>query len=322
MKRKNLTLVFILLSYLFFASSAWAWPPSWQKMPIEKNEYFIETDTEIGIYTVEKKLRRTIPMKDRKAVLLIHGSGVGYAYWDLECEGYSMMDFLSRLGFYVYAVDQRGFGMSSRPDGLSVTAEASANDLKSVIDFIKKRTHVKKVDIVGHSWGAVVCMYLAEAWPEDIGKIVLMGATYETVHPQFQPVVNFLIQLAKGGASYIPNQHHLTVENSLYSYDEDVIDCYKTLVGEMYPFMPTGPFLDLDTYDYTSFVPDIVHPTFLINGVHEYVVDRDDSFQLLEDLRAEKKDLLTIGNAYHLIVLEEIAHTRLYWATASWLLQQ
>lgn len=321
MKRRTLIFSLALLSCLLIVTVAWARPPAWQRIPIEKNEYYIDTDTGMSIYAVEKKLRRSIPEKRRKAVLLIHGSGVGYAYWDLEIEDYSMMEFLARFGFDVFAVDQRGFGKSTIPNGLDVTGEASADDLKSVIDFIKTRTGLEKVDIVGHSWGSVVAVYLAGKYPDDIGKIVLMGSTYLTVNIQFQPVVAFLIGLAKSGVPYVPNQHHLTVEGSLYSYEQEVVDYYKALVGQFYPSIPTGPFLDLDSLDYTNYVPLITHPTLLINGASEYVVDRDDSFELLNDLDAEEKDLLTMGNALHLVVLEEIAHSRLNVAVASWLLQ-
>lgn len=317
-------LMFFMGILLCFSVSVvvFSYPPAWERIPIEKNEFFIDTDTGMSLYVAEKKLRRSISDKDRRAVLLIHGSGVGYMFWDLAIEDYSMMEFLSRFGFDVFAVDQRGFGRSSKPSGLEVSGESSADDLKSVIDFIRERTGVDKVDLVGHSWGAVVALYLAVKCPENIGKMVLMGATYKTVHPNFQPVVDYLIWLASvQGVPYIPNQHHLNVEQSLYTYEEDVVDYYKTMIDASYPQIPTGPFLDLDSFDYVDYVPQISHPTLLINGALEYVVDRDDSFEFLSDLDAEKKDLLTIGNAYHLVTLEEVAHERLNRAVVHWLLQ-
>jgi hypothetical protein len=42
-----------------------------------------------------------------------------------------------------------GYGKSTKPNGLTVTSETSADDLKSVIDFIKNLRHLEKVDIVG-----------------------------------------------------------------------------------------------------------------------------------------------------------------------------
>ena len=322
MKRKNLLFVLVVVSCLSIFIGGWTLPPSLKKLPIEKNEFFIQTDTGMTIYTVEKKLKPAIPQKVKKPVLLIHGSGVGYGYWDIEIKDYSMMEFLARLGFDVYAVDQRGFGKSTIPNGLTVRGEESAEDLKSVIDFIKTRTKLAKVDIVGHSWGAVVATFLAGKYPEDIGKVVLMGSIYKSINPAFQGAVNFLIMQAKLGVQYLPNTHYLTVENSLYSYEGIVIDYYKTMVSQSYSYIPTGPFLDLEFFEYSDYIPQIENPTLLINGMFEYVVDREDAFNCLEDLAAIEKDLLTMGNAYHLVALEEVAHTRLNLAVATWLLKQ
>jgi len=319
MKRKNLIILLVLLCCLCVVMEGWAGGvPLWKKLRIAKHDYFIQTDTGMTIYTVQKRLK--IP-KPKKAVLLIHGSGVGYGYWDIEIEDYSLMDVLALEGFNVFAVDQRGFGKSTKPNGLTVRGETSADDLKSVIDFIKSETKVEKVDIVGHSWGAVVAVYLAGKYPEDIGKMVLMGSIYKAVNPQFQGAVNFLIGMAKSGVQQVPNQHYLTVENSLYSHENEVVDYYKALVAQSYPMIPTGPFLDLEFFTYSSYVPGMATPTLLINGVFEYVVDSNDALACLKDLGAEVKDLLTIGNAFHLVALEKEAHLRLNIAVATWLSQ-
>ena len=131
MNKKCAAIFLVVIFCLFMPTSILAGTPAWQKMPLEKNEYFVETNTGVTIYVVEKKLRRTFPAGERKAVLLIHGFGIGYAYYDLEYKDYSMMEHLARNGFDVFAVDQRGYGQSSPVSGLSVRAEQSVMDLKS-----------------------------------------------------------------------------------------------------------------------------------------------------------------------------------------------
>jgi pimeloyl-ACP methyl ester carboxylesterase len=321
MKRKHLSFLLTLLFCLLFAAGAWAWPPGWQKGFIEENEYYIDTDTGVTIYTVEKKLKRAIPKKNRKAVLLIHGFGIGYPYYDLQFEDYSMMEFLARRGFYVYAVDQRGYGRSTPVSGLTIRGEQSAEDLKSIIDFIKEKAKVDKVNLVGHSWGGVVAIILAGRFQEDVEEMVVIGSPYKAMHPGFQGAADALIALAKAGVDFIPNTHHLTVADSLYSYDDEVIELYQNWVEAMYPMVPTGLLLDMEFYEYSDYVPQIEVPTLLINGANEYVVDFDDAFDFLNDLAAEEKDLLTLGNAPHLVFLEKIAHRRLNQAVANWFLK-
>jgi pimeloyl-ACP methyl ester carboxylesterase len=321
MKKRHLSFLLTLLFCLLFATGAWARHSGWKKCFIEENEYYIETDTGITIYTVEKKLKRSIPKKNREAVLLIHGFGIGYPYYDLQFKDYSMMEFLARRGFYVYAVDQRGYGRSTPVSGLTIRGEQSAEDLKSVIDFIKEKAGVDKVNLVGHSWGGVVAIILAGRFHEDVEGMVVIGSPYKAMHPGFQGAADALIELAKAGVDYIPNTHHLAVADSLYSYDDEVIELYQDWVETMYPMVPTGLLLDMEFYEYSDYVPQIEVPTLLINGANEYVVDFNDAFDFLNDLAADEKDLLTLGNAPHLVFLEKIAHRRLNHAVANWFLK-
>jgi len=121
-----------------------------REKPVQREEHFVDTPSGVTIYTVEKRLTSSHPTE---AVLLIHGIGVGWACWDLDIKDYSMMEFLAREGFDVFAIDHRGYGKSTKVDGLTVTSEACANDLKSVVDFIKKIRGIEKINVVGHSFG-------------------------------------------------------------------------------------------------------------------------------------------------------------------------
>ena len=287
-----------------------------QEKSIQRDEYFIDTPSGMTIYAMEKKLS---DFSSGKAVLLVHGAGVGGACWDLDIKDYSLMELLALGGFDVFAVDQRGYGKSTKPDGRSVTSEACADDLKSVIDFIKNLRHLEKVDIVGHSFGGMVAVCIAGKYPECVRRIVSMGAPYKALHPSFQPVVNEFVEMAHKGIPYVPNKHHLTLEQKLYSYEQEVVDIHKNLVEQLYPEWPTGIFLDLKSLKYSEHIPNITAPTLLINGALEYVVDPDDAVQCLNDLGAKQKALLVIGNAYHLVFLEEIAHRSVNQAVLGWL---
>lgn len=283
---------------------------------IERKEYFVDTTSGMTIFTTEKRLSGS---SSTKAVLLIHGAGVGGACWDLDIKDYSIMRLLAGEGFDVFAVDLRGYGKSTRPSGLTVTSETCADDLKSVIDFLRSLRNMEKVDIVGHSFGGMVAVCIAGKYPECVGKIVSIGAPYKVLNSSFQPTVDEFVEMANRGVPYVPNKHHLTLEQKLYSYEQEIVDAHKNMVEQSYPEWPTGVFLDLKSLEHSKYIPSIAAPTLLINGALEYVIDPDDAVQCLHDLGAEQKALLVIGNAYHLVWLEEIAHRGVNRAIAGWL---
>jgi pimeloyl-ACP methyl ester carboxylesterase len=288
---------------------------------IEKNEHFIKTESGIEIYTIEKRLKGTEHFKTRNPVLLIHGVGVGCAYFDIDIRDYSMMNYLAQEGFDVFAVDQKGYGKSTQIDGTMVRADSSADDLKSVIDFIKDHTNSEKVDLVGHSWGGIVSVVIAGKYQDDIGKVVLIGMPYKRVKADFQGILDFVIEQAKSGEQYIPNTLHETVEDELYSYEKDAVDFYHKAATESYPMIPTGPFLDMEDYEYSKYIPEITVPTLLVTGEADEVIEPVDLIQCLHNLGAVEKDLMFIGNAWHLVFFEKEAHSRQNIAVRSWLLQ-
>ena len=285
-----------------------------EEKSIERNEYLVDTPSGMTIYTVEKRLAGSSP---RGAVLLIHGVGIGYICWDLNIEDYSLMELLAEEGFDVFAVDLRGYGKSTRPDGLTVNSETCADDLKAVIDFIGNLRHLERVDIVGHSFGGMVAVYLAGKYPECIERVVLIGYPYKVLHPDFQPVVDEMVKLANAGVPYFSNE--LVFEEYLYSYEQEVVDIHRKLRDQLYPEWPMGIFLDIATLKNSDYIPAITAPTLLINGALEEVVDADDAMRCLNDLGAKEKAILVVGNAYHCVWLEKIAHRSIYEAVLGWL---
>lgn len=81
------------------------------------------------------------------------------------------MDFLVREGFDVFALDCRGMGRSTRPEGHITTAEAS-EDLNAVVDYILKLRGVQKVNLLGWSWGTQYAGMFIMAYPQKTAKFV------------------------------------------------------------------------------------------------------------------------------------------------------
>jgi len=283
---------------------------------IEKNEYFVDTSSGVTIYTAEKKLEDSATSD---AILLIHGLGGGYAYWDLDFKDYSMMELLARDGFDVFAVDQRGFGRSTKPDALEVTIEACTEDLKSIIDFIKSLRHLEKVHIVGHSFGAELAVCLAGKYGDHVGKVVPVACPYKIFPASYQEGMNGWTEQLKKGVRYYSTTHHLTMENNLYSYEEEVVDTYKDFIDRLYLEVPIGAVINFGSFKHSKYVSNITAPTLLINGALDPLIDHYDAMQCFDDLGTNEKALLVIGNASHFVFLEKAARKIMYQAMVSWL---
>lgn len=100
-----------------------------------------------------------------RAVLLVHGLTASHKEWDL------LGPALAEAGHFVMAPDLRGRGQSSKPaHGYSIVIHAA--DLAALCDALGRPA----VDIVGHSLGAVIGMYMAAVYPTRVHRLVMVDA--------------------------------------------------------------------------------------------------------------------------------------------------
>lgn len=100
-----------------------------------------------------------------RAVLLVHGLSASHKEWGL------LGPELAETGLFVIAPDLRGRGLSSKPaHGYSIVIHAA--DLVALCDAIGRPT----VDVVGHSLGAVIGMYMAAVYPAHVRRLVMVDA--------------------------------------------------------------------------------------------------------------------------------------------------
>lgn len=285
---------------------------------MSRQEFFVETQKDVKLLVVAKT-----PAKGAigKAVLLVHGSGVGYEYWDIPIRDYSIMDYLAQRGIDVYAVQCRGYGESSKPNGMQVNAASIASDLKAVVAAVAKRSGVGRVSLVGHSSGGTAALVAAGTYPDLLDRMVLMGTRYKKVNPQFVAYATKVIDAAKEpGKDYVANTHYLDVQKRLDAYDEDVVSWYKKLVAEKYGLMPGGIYPDSVLNNRAEpFVSAMKIPTLILNGSREYVVDLADNNAMFADLGTPDKAMVIHPGGYHLMFLERTGHVAIQEALYFWL---
>ncbi|MEN8235295.1 MAG: alpha/beta hydrolase [Actinomycetota bacterium] len=103
------------------------------------------------------------------AVLLIHG------FPELAYSWRHQIPALAEAGFRAIAYDQRGYGGSSKPDGVEAYALTElVADAIGLLDALD----IEKATLVGHDWGSIVVWTAALVHPERVERVVSLNVPY------------------------------------------------------------------------------------------------------------------------------------------------
>jgi len=99
-------------------------------------------------------------------LLLLHGLASNARIWDLTAP-------LLSSGFRVLALDQRGHGLSDKPDDGYDFASVSG-DLEAFVQALA----LERPALVGHSWGANVALQFAADHPDGVSALALVDGGF------------------------------------------------------------------------------------------------------------------------------------------------
>jgi non-heme chloroperoxidase len=105
-----------------------------------------------------------------QAVLFLHG-------WPDSWFSFSRVLANLPQRYHAFALDQRGFGDSERPDG-GYGIDDLASDAVAFLDTVA----VKRVTVVGHSLGSFIARRVAVAHPERVARLVLIDSGVSAVN--------------------------------------------------------------------------------------------------------------------------------------------
>jgi len=273
-------------------------------------------------------------------LLLVHGATVPSVLWDTPLPGWSWMDRLAADGFHVFAVDLRGYGGSSRPPGFAEPPEANpayarardvVADVADAVGFILSRTGADRIDLLGGSWGSVVCgKFVAEAGANKVRRLVLYAPLY--CEPSHHPV--WLGSAANADAPEdvareIGAYRRVSGEELRARWDAEipvdeksswradgvlealVASCLADEDGakEATGFkVPNGTLVDLHSIFngkplYES--RDIRVPTLLVRGSADPTSTNGDAGRLFDRLSSPVKRYVIVGNGAHFMIAEK-----------------
>ncbi len=163
--------ILILLSIILFSNFSIAQKEEVEELAIDLSDY--EYPYKVFFFKFEAQQQNLemayIDEKPKKwngqTVVLLHGKNFNIAYWETTIE------LLIKNNYRVVAVDQIGFGKSTKPDYFQYTFQQLAKNTKNLLSEIK----VKNPIILGHSMGGMLATRFALMYTEYTKQLVLVN---------------------------------------------------------------------------------------------------------------------------------------------------
>ncbi len=151
----------------------------------------------IELYVRNKRAADHTRFSPETTLVYVHGATYpASTAFDLKLDGLSWMDFIAARGFDVWLLDLRGYGMSTALPELAQPANANpppvrtavaADDVGRVVDFVRARRQIARVNLMGWSWGTSIMGMLAGQQPDKVERLVLYAPQWLRMPPATTP---------------------------------------------------------------------------------------------------------------------------------------
>lgn len=298
---------------------------------------------------------RAASVSDR-VVLFIHGAGTpGEVSFDVPYQDYSWMAYLARAGFDVFAMDNTGYGRSTRPSAMNdpcnlshdqqsefipslfatqcspsyphhmTTIASDWSEIGAVVDYIRTLRHVERVDIVAWSLGGPRAAGYAAQHPEKVRKLVLLAPAYNRTTNASAPA-----QLPADGPAMNTQSHDEFAANwdrQVGCQDQYDPAASESVWSEMIKSDPVGATWgpgvrrapQVTTWGWNAgMVAKTQTPTLMVTGEHDKQVPSERVRELYADLPSHQKVFIDLACSSHNAIWER-NHLLLFRASLEWL---
>jgi pimeloyl-ACP methyl ester carboxylesterase len=163
-----------------------------QEAKVTGEDIRVPFGTDTQIFVRNKRPEGVASFPAAHIAVMMHGATYPGTSFDLPVGGRSWMDYMAARGFDVYALDLPGYGRSTRPAAMDApsdqnaplmrTAEA-ALALGAVVDYVRKRRNVDKVNLIGWSWGTTIASVFTADNPDKVERLALYAPVWLRTTP-------------------------------------------------------------------------------------------------------------------------------------------
>ena len=161
----------------------------WANAGVVKFDTMIDAvDSGTKLFVRSKMTEGQSSFTDDNVVLFVHGATFSSTPdFDLSYKDYSWANWMVEKGYVVYMFDKRNYGFSSREKAMDEPAQnarpvtrsyLAVRDIGAVVDYIRKKHKVNKVNLIGWSWGAMTAGYYTSLNSEKVQKLVMYAPAY------------------------------------------------------------------------------------------------------------------------------------------------
>ncbi len=308
---------------------------------IISHDYYIETvDPGIKVHLREVVSTKTKQFSKKNVILFVHGSTTpGPVVFDLPVKGYSWAKFMANHGFASYIIEIRGYGGSTRPPEMEeppskhrpiCRAMDAIKDIDAAVTFIMEKRGVKKVSLLGWSWGTITTGLYSSLFPDKVNKLILYAPVYK-ISPRISAIFSdksFKYEFTKKIGAYT----YLSAKKIQSGWDKQIAVEDKSLWREPKVLKawlagclgsdPTSNTRTPPSYRnpmgcyndawYTATIArsydaaKITAPVLIVRGANDGSVTREDSFANMRALtNAKYKRFVEFDDATHFMALEK-----------------
>jgi pimeloyl-ACP methyl ester carboxylesterase len=244
----------------------------------------------------------------RGSVLLLHGrTWSSLPNFDLQVAGLrvSMMDALVERGYAVYALDQRGYGATSRDNSQWLTPTRAARDAVEVLEWISEhRKSPTRPARFGYTQGSMTAMLAAQRSGTRMSALVLYGFPLDLATPRS---ASSAASAMIAGAPPVLERRATTIAGA----EEDFITPESTPAGVKDAYARAAVASDpvrtdwRAEADFASLDPSALHvPVLVINGERDPYASRAHLGRFMSKIAGVDRSWVVLASADHVAHLE------------------
>lgn len=237
-------------------------------------------------------------------LILIHGlTANAHAFDGLISHGLTQH-------FRFISPDLRGRGLSSKP-AFRYTLEDHAQDILGLLDHLK----IGKALLGGHSYGALLSVYIAANYPDRVEKVIILDAAAEmnpNAPAMLGPTLSRLDKTFPSMASFL-EEMKAAPQNTFWDEDMETYyqaDAHVREDGTVNPYPNLSNIIEVATgvaqQPWIQTFEQVKQPALLVNGLDDYTLDAP----LLPDFKA--KETVELMQDCKYVAVDGNHHTMLY----------
>lgn len=219
----------------------------------------------------------------------------------------SARDYIDISRYRILALDLKGNGFSAKPRNSDYSLEKQA----SVVEQFLKEMEVQQVNLVGHSYGGMVCLFLNYKQSSQSLSFRIESTTLLDT-PAYNRYIPFFMKTLKTkvGSQLFLNapplniKSRIAINGAFYNYKFGVsnyLDVYKTLLGQKeYPnslHQVANQVIPDNFKEVSDSYKTFDEPFLIIWGSHDSFIDIRHAQNLMSDIENSR-----------LVIIEETAH--------------